>query len=375
MNQNSRHELLFWPGRRILSLMVLHLLCVTGFSQVINNAISERIFVGVNQPPLSSTTARSTVESDCINKKLTAACLIYHNGQWFSFAVPMDGTYYLNVGDQLCKRKLGIQVLLIEGDPCAVDSYKVMRCIPKLTGEDTYVVLDSLKSDVSYLLNIDGFLGDYCEFSIQVADHAAGMPQQERHYEDSRADIELSDSIIAITSQLSTEDVRKISSIRIYRRYLDGAFFLLDSIMPGRNNALGEFITDYSFYDTLHWIGAYTYKVYGVRHDSRELLMLGQRQILYFGEGNRGEVYSVELPRALDRGKPITVRLINPPSGKVLETYTRYMQSKRAKVQVNFAKYLEAGYRDFVLELSNEASDKTELLFYRVTTDGRIVRR
>ena len=367
--------LLFWPRRRVLSLIVLQLLCVPGFPQVINNAISERIVLNVNDRPLMSTTARSTVETDCINRRLTAACLIYHNDQWFTFTVPADGTYYLNVSDQRCDRKLGIQFLLIEGDPCAVDSYQVRQCIPKLTQENTYVVLDSLRRDVPYLLNIDGFLGDYCEFSIRVADYAEGMPYEERRYQDSRSDVVLADSIIKITTRLDVEDARKISAIRIYRRYLDGPLSLLDSITPARNNALGEFMTDYSYYDTLNSPRAYTYKVFGAQHDTGELLVLGERKILYYGIGNREGIHFIELPRALNRSKPITVRLIYPPSGQVLENYTRNMESKSAKVQIDFAKYTKAGYRDFVLELSNENSDKTELIFYRVTTDGRIIRR
>lgn len=130
------------------------------FSQVANNEIGQRVELTINQLPYISTTANSTVEPDCINKSLTAACLIYHNDQWFTFAVPADGRYYLNVGEQDCLQKRGIQVLLIEGDPCVIPSYEVRRCIPKLALQDTYVILDSLRKDVPYLLNIDGFLGD-----------------------------------------------------------------------------------------------------------------------------------------------------------------------------------------------------------------------
>jgi len=237
------------------------------------------------------------------------------------------------------------------------------------------VVLDSLIKDVPYLLNIDGFLGDECGFTIQVADKAAGFPENDRSYQDSHSNIELNDSVIRIATHMGDVESGKISKLLIYKSYLDGQLSLFDSIAPARNNALGEFITDYSYYDTLHSPGAYTYKVFGAQHDTGELLVLGERKILYYGIGNREGIHFIELPRALNRSKPITVRLINPPSGQVLENYTRNMESKSAKVQIDFAKYTKAGYRDFVLELSNENSDKTELIFYRVTTDGRIIRR
>lgn len=359
----------------VFAVLTSAIVFAPAFSQVVNNEITQRVNLILNQPPHTSTTANSSVEPDCINKALTAACLIYHNDQWFTFTAPRDGTYYLNIGDQQCKRKLGLQVLLIEGDPCEIDSYRVKRCISKLTQEDTYVVLDSLRGDVPYLLNIDGFLGDYCEFSIQVADHAAGLPEKDRYYVDSHSDFELTDSVIQITTRLDKVDARKISAIRIYRRYIEDELSLLDSITPARANALGELIAEYLYYDTLGSTGEYSYKVYGVQHDSGELIVLGESQILYVGRGSRDGIFSVELPRGLNRGKPITVRLIYPPNGEVLESYTRSMEYKRDKVHIDFAKYVKAGYTDFVLELSNEGSEKTELIFYRVTTDGRVVRR
>lgn len=219
------------------------------FSQVSNNEIDQRVELVVNQLPYSSNTVHSTVEPDCIDKALTAACLVYHNDQWFTFTVPADGRYYLNVGEQDCREKRGIQILLIEGDPCVIPSYEVRRCIPKLDLKDTYVILDSLRKDVRYLLNIDGFLGDDCYFTLQVADHARGFPEQDS-YGSSMAEVELKDSIVTIHFRLESGGADQVSKIRIYRKYQYDEDSLIASIHSGRVNSLGSYQSVYTFNDT-----------------------------------------------------------------------------------------------------------------------------
>src|SRR6218665_2753576 len=99
-------------------------------AQVPNNQINQRYHLSLNEEPVFSTTSNSSVEWKCINKALTNKCLVYHNDQWFTFAVDKDGTYYINLSGQVCKKKLGTQLILIEGNPCEIKSYRIRRCVP-----------------------------------------------------------------------------------------------------------------------------------------------------------------------------------------------------------------------------------------------------
>lgn len=163
--------------------------------QVTQDNIANRINLSPDGEAISSTTAGSSVQWDCVNKRLTEKCLVYHNDQWYSFTVPQDGRYFINLSNQECLSHRGIQLLLIEGDPCVTESYRLIHCVPKLPLSDVYVALDSLVAGTPYLLNIDGFLGDFCSFDNQVGERAKGTPLVQRRDSSITGNLTLEDSI------------------------------------------------------------------------------------------------------------------------------------------------------------------------------------
>ncbi|MDV3309860.1 MAG: hypothetical protein LOY03_13700 [Cyclobacteriaceae bacterium] len=336
-------------------------------AQVPNNEISERISIVVNDTPIQSTTAQSTVQPDCIDKKLTAACLVYHNDQWFTFSVPTPGKYYVNFSGQDCLEKRGIQMLLLEGDPCVIQSYRIVECIPRVGTGDTYVVVDSLRPNVPYLMNIDGFLGDQCSFAVQIADHAAGFPHRPTEA-NSSAEFQLQDSVVTIRISIAPGEMPHYSEIKVYRRYADADESLLMAFQPGRANALGDFQSEYAFRDTLPSIGTYRYRAYAVRNDSRELVFLGERRHVFYGVSSGGQF--VPIPAALRTSEEVRVRILHPPDGKTLNEFAAPGQAR--KVGVDFQRYIKAGYRDFAVEFS--AGGQVHVVFYRATSDDYVTR-
>lgn len=101
---------------------------------------------------------------------------MYHNDQWYRFTLIEKQVLYLNITAQQCQKNCGIQLVLLEGNPCVTSTYKVWKCISKLPLHDTYIRLDSLQPEVDYLLNIDGFLADVCSFEISVSNRPKGYP-------------------------------------------------------------------------------------------------------------------------------------------------------------------------------------------------------
>jgi hypothetical protein len=101
-------------------ILIMFLLLVLRFSiaQVPNDKIDQRHQLKLDGNTTVSTTANSSVEWRCIAKALTNKCLVYHNDQWFSFQVEENGNYYLNITNQQCKKLKGLQVILLEGNPC-----------------------------------------------------------------------------------------------------------------------------------------------------------------------------------------------------------------------------------------------------------------
>jgi hypothetical protein len=146
------------------------------FGQVLNDRIQNRIALQLDAGWHTSSTINSKVEWDCINKKLTQKCLVYHNDQWFTIMPAGRGPYYLNVSNQSCKDLYGVQMVVIEGDPCKTDSYRLKKCFAFSDQSDFFVKLDSLIPQNSYLINVDGYLGDRCGFAIEFSSVFRGIP-------------------------------------------------------------------------------------------------------------------------------------------------------------------------------------------------------
>ena len=161
------------------------LLCLAGYiglisqnianAQVVNDNISNGSRLILDSASIYSSTDEASVEWQCINKALTNKCLIYHNDQWFTFNVKSDGSYYLNISSQNCRDSRGIQAIVIEGDPCQVATYKIPYCIPRISQQNVFIELDGIRSNTRYLVNIDGIVGDFCDFNIQLSSRPAGL--------------------------------------------------------------------------------------------------------------------------------------------------------------------------------------------------------
>ena len=145
--------------KRAITIVLWLVANACGFAQVSNNSIQNRIALRLDAGWYTSSTVSSNVEWDCVNKALTNKCLIYHNDQWFTVKPTGTGPLFLNVSNQVCKNQHGVQMVIIEGDPCKTDLYRLTKCIPFTDQSDFFVRLDSLDPHQEYLINIDGYLG------------------------------------------------------------------------------------------------------------------------------------------------------------------------------------------------------------------------
>jgi hypothetical protein len=179
-----------------LAIPLLLSLPLVAFSQVSNNKIQNRIELQLDSGWFTSSTVNADVEWDCINKSLTNKCLIYHNDQWFTIKPSTQGPFFLNVLSQQCKKLYGVQMVVIEGDPCKTTSYKLKKCIPFSDQSDFFVRLDSLIAGREYLINIDGYLGDFCKFSIEFSSTHKGIPVEARNQNAIQLAKTLQDSIL-----------------------------------------------------------------------------------------------------------------------------------------------------------------------------------
>jgi len=147
----------------------------TATAQVTNDDIVRRRVLRAGETVTSNTTD-CTVQWNCVDEKLTGKCIEYHNDQWFEFTPPTSGRYYVNISGQQCRDTRGVQLVVLTGTPCEPATYRVLSCASLGNQDDVFVTLDSLQAGRPYLLDVDGYLKDFCQFSLQVSDKPHGLP-------------------------------------------------------------------------------------------------------------------------------------------------------------------------------------------------------
>jgi hypothetical protein len=294
VNENSHCHSGF-PGLKLVCLVVsiYFISQYWAFAQVVNDNISRRSQLFLDSASINSSTNESTVEWQCINKALTNKCLIYHNDQWFTFNVASIGTYYLNISSQNCRDSRGIQLIVIEGNPCKVETYKILHCIPRLTQQDLFIELKELRADVQYLVNIDGFMGDYCNFDIQLSSHPKGLSRFARNLDTLKLSSSIVKNLVTLQWTLPPTYDDKTDAFEIYRREKGGARNKLVGTVRAEFNALGIAQPHYAFVDTLLSQNTYTYEIFGVLNDGiKEIL---DQHAISFYAGNKTNAQTLDI--------------------------------------------------------------------------------
>ena len=248
---------------KIFPLITLLILC--GFSaaaQVVNDNFENRIALRVGEERPSST-VDCTVQRQCVDESLTDKCIVYHNDQWFSFTPSAPGDYFVNIGAQRCRDTRGVQLVVLTGTPCQPATYAIYSCTSLGNQDDVFVRLPALRAGTPYYLNVDGYIQDFCSFTIGVDTVAQGLPAADGLWNE--AAVPVSSNVVTLRWQLP--DSLRGAACRVLRRSADEA----KSTPLARVTSAANTFTmagmeragddDYIFTDTLTAAGNYYYQV------------------------------------------------------------------------------------------------------------------
>ena len=219
-----------------------------------------------------SNTTNCTLEEACINRKLTAKCLVYHNDQWFTFRTADAPVYYLIVKNQNCRDINGVQLLLIDGIVCEPESYNILNCVSFATQDDISLALNELKPNHQYIINLDGYLNDFCEFDISISTRPPDFHLR-------------TDQQLLITPKINKDKVefewklseelqmKEIVEFKILRRFQSEKKFSSIGTVDAERSVHGNYKTDYNFTDSVKTSGAYYYKVLAISNKGERFLL------------------------------------------------------------------------------------------------------
>lgn len=355
--------------------LILFTLFGKGYGQTVNDNISKRSRLILDDDYASSSTKEATVEWNCINKSLTSKCLSYHNDQWFTFSVEQPGKYYLNISSQSCRDNNGVQAIVIEGNPCEIRTYKILYCIPRIRQQDVYIELDSLRENLSYLVNIDGFLGDYCSFDIQLSSKAHGFSHLSENLDTLNLTAQSQNGINTLNWKLPEGFGDDLYSFEVYR-YSNGEkqrSFI--KTLPLTLNSLGVAQKDYMLIDTVPSKNSFRYEIAGVFRDGRKLVL--DQQTVGLSQRLQSKNQTVlNLSLHYRDGVDLQILLIDRYNDRVLRQasikYNKVLDSNRS---IFVGEYVAAGISNFMVRIINlKTHQKTDHIFL-VAPEGKVLKK
>jgi hypothetical protein len=350
---------------------------VIGRAQVNNDRVANRIRLEPDAPPIHTTTAGSTVEWDCLNQALTGKCLVYHNDQWYSFQVKEPQSYFLNLSRLACRGGNGIQVILIEGNPCETRNYRVLQCIRQIKNEEVFVPLGMVTANMTYLIEIDGFDGDHCDFDIQIARRPSGLPMKFEELQKSDAAVNVGsqkDSLVNISWRVSPGLVDQLDQFRMYR-LAEGDIVRLERIVPSSRNAYGKPLEAYHLQDTLTTPGDYVYRVVGFPYSGAPILMTETR-ISYVKKQKPPPVsQSIVIDPGFSQRSEYAVRVYESQQLTVIHAVNGIFDpAQPAPIEIDMKEFIAKGHRAYMVVLINKTTRETVELYYRVDGRGSVVK-
>ncbi|KAA9331828.1 hypothetical protein [Adhaeribacter soli] len=317
----------------------------TVFAQVANDNIEQRLKLKPEQSWPSST-VNCTVQRTCVDEKLTGKCVEYHNDQWFEFTPPAPGQYFVNINGQQCRDTRGVQLVVLTGKPCEVESYQIISCTSLGTQDDVFVTLENLQAGKPYLLNIDGYLHDQCWFVLQVSREPRGLPAF---------------TTLPIPSGLPSSkvctlnwhllDTVKAQRFSIMRREAKAFKTTEVATVPAIRDSYGALFPDYTFIDTLPMPGNYFYQVVA---DGAEAPVMVLQEWRSWRKLTAQSPVWLNLP--LDKypnGADIAVLVTDPASGRVLRK-ARFIRKKKESNQnkLLISDWQQQGIRQILVRIS-----------------------
>ena len=336
----------FWCGA-LFHLLLLAVGVSAASAQVANDNIENRRVLKLEEVVTSSTTG-CTVQRGCVDERLTGKCIEYHNDQWFQFTPATTGRYFVNVGGQKCRDVRGVQLVVLTGQPCQPATYRILSCTSLGTQDDVFVTLDSLRAGRPYLLNVDGYLKDFCQFTLQVSGQATGMPVS--YFPPNPTRVLPTASHVVELNWTLPDSLAAAPASRIMRREVHQYRSTEVRLVPVQRDTYGQPVLTYTITDTLPGPGIYDYQVITAKGDANPAPARLRQWWYGYGPGaalpgaDAGPAV-LELPlNKYPTKSNLSVVITNPSSGRVLLSRQLINQpANRRQGQVPVRKWQEAG--------------------------------
>lgn len=357
-----------------VAVYILFLFSPYAFAQVVNDKIDNRIELHLDSDPVYSNTYNATVEWGCINRALTNSCLVYHNDQWFYFTPTDSRKQYLNITNQQCKNFKGVQVVIIEGNPCETQTYQLIHCTSFTDQSDTFIELDSLNPGVQYLVLIDGFLGDQCDSDIQFSTRPSGIPMHRDSRDTLSLRVEQNGYLVNLRWSANQVQLDELNHFEIFRQRVNTPKAVELAKVSISTNALGRHIEHYAYTDSLSEPGSFVYQVVGVTKLDADRIILDENRVEFFPAQQIKSIKERIIQFPVDFSLPGEVEIVvaDAVRGTTLFGFT-LPEIREDIIPVDVSRYVATGKRFFRIKAIHLKSRNVFTQTYALNEEGDLI--
>jgi hypothetical protein len=303
-----------------------------------------------------------------LTERFTNSCLVYHNDQWFYFTPTDSRKQYLNITNQQCKNFKGVQVVVIEGNPCETQTYQLIHCTSFTDQNDTFIELDSLKPGVQYLVLIDGFLGDQCDFEIQFGTRPSGIPVHRNSRDTLSLRVEQDRHLVNLQWGANQPQLDELDHFEIFRQQINAPKAVELVEISISTNALGTHMEHYAYTDSLSEPGLYVYQVIGVTKSGNERILLDETRVEFFPIKTRKIIERV-IQFPVTFSGPVEIVVSDAIKGTALFGTTIKADQNRI-VPLDVTPFVNRGYRFFRVKAVHVTSRNVFTQTYGLNDEG-----
>jgi hypothetical protein len=229
-----------------------------------------------------------------------------------------------------------------------------------------------MQRDTRYLVNIDGFLGDFCDFNIQLSSRPAGLSRFARNLDTLKLSSSNNKNIVTLRWTLQKPYDDNIDAFEIYRSQ-KGARLTMVGNVPAEFNALGVVQSDYAFIDTLSSENNYTYEIIGLLNNGTKEILDRHTTNFYRGDRANGQTLNISLD--FKEGTSVQMLLIDKYADKILRQLAiEFRKAQDHSQRIYVGNYIEMGIRNFIVRIVNGKTASVIDHEFVVLDDGGIAK-
>ncbi len=211
-------------------------------------------------------------------------------------------------------------------------------------------------------MNIDGYLGDFCKFNLELSRIPKGLPITTSINKLIKLKGTAANEAVILKWYATQSQLDSIGSFEIYRSKKTEVKSTLIASIPVYSNALGSRNENYAHIDSLFSDGEYRYRVIGISKITHSRTLLDEVLVEFYPEHD----YTAIIPLNFSKKGALTIFILDAENSNRTLHAGQYNYLQPGNLPVSLTEYAQIGIKRFWIKIRNERTKESRLFGYYI---------